>query len=213
MCIIEIQILNETGSKSGYEEIRVVIDASDLKEKGFTSLVSDDTGGKNNWVIHPGAGPDSVQYGFNNGSGMCINVSVSNDTQTCTGSGALNEEASGSEHFQYKEDLAFMGRIQALIERNLDDHQFGISQLCRDMGISRAEIYRKFKSLNDRTPHDYLRSYRLIRAKELLLQTGFNVSEVAYRTGFVNVSHFSRIFSEEFGKHPSEYKKNNLLFA
>jgi YesN/AraC family two-component response regulator len=104
-------------------------------------------------------------------------------------------------------DDQFMQKILCLIDANIDDDQFGISEVCDALGISRAQIYRKFKSLTDKTPHDYLRSYRLQRAKELLLKTKLNVYEVAYRTGFKNISHFSRIFAEEFGKHPSEFSR------
>ncbi|MBN1132175.1 MAG: helix-turn-helix transcriptional regulator [Bacteroidales bacterium] len=106
----------------------------------------------------------------------------------------------------------FIQKVHALLDRNIEDHQFGIPQLCTAMGISRAQMYRKFKALTGRTLHDYLRSYRLKRAKELLLTTDLNVSEAAYTTGFTNVSHFSRIFTEEFGKHPRDYRKITYSF-
>jgi len=102
-------------------------------------------------------------------------------------------------------DNPLMQMILSHLDANIDDDQFGISELCVSLGISRAQIYRKFKSLTDTKLHDYMRSYRLKKAKELLLSTELNVSEVAYRTGFKNVSHFSRIFSAEFGKSPSEF--------
>jgi transcriptional regulator GlxA family with amidase domain len=99
----------------------------------------------------------------------------------------------------------FMQKIIHLMDSNLDNDQYDIVDLCHSLGMSRAQIYRKFKSIIDRTPHDYMRSYRLQKAKQLLLTTKLNVSEVAYRTGFKNVSHFSRIFSKMFGKNPSEF--------
>lgn len=98
-------------------------------------------------------------------------------------------------------------KIHALLDIHLDDPGFGIEQLCRAIGMSRAQIYRKFSALNERTLHDYLRYYRLRKAQELLLTTNMNVSEVAYGTGFINLSHFSRIFTEEFGQHPKDYRK------
>jgi transcriptional regulator GlxA family with amidase domain len=104
-------------------------------------------------------------------------------------------------------DGQFMQKVFCLMDTNIDDDQFGIAELCEALGMSRAQIYRKFKLLTDRTPHDYLRSYRLQRAKELLLTTKLKVSEVAYRTGFKNVSHFSRIFAEEFGKNPGKLSR------
>ncbi len=104
-------------------------------------------------------------------------------------------------------DDQFMQKILSLIDVNIDDDRFGIAEVCDALGISRAQIYRKFKSLTDRTPHGYLRTYRLQRAKELLLSTKLKVFEVAYRTGFKNVSHFCRIFTEEFGKSPGEFSR------
>jgi AraC-like DNA-binding protein len=99
----------------------------------------------------------------------------------------------------------FMQNIICLMDKNIDNDQFCVADLCNAIGMSRAQIYRKFKSLTNRTLHDYLRSYRLERAKELFLTTNHNVSEIAYMTGFKNVSHFSRIFTEVFGKSPREF--------
>lgn len=104
-------------------------------------------------------------------------------------------------------DDQFIQKILSLVDANIDDDRFGIAEVCDSLGISRAQIYRKFKSFTDRTPHDYLRTYRLQRAKELLLTTKLKVFEVAYRTGFKNVSHFCRIFTEEFGNSPGEFRK------
>lgn len=106
-----------------------------------------------------------------------------------------------------RSDDWYMEKIRSLIDAKIDDDQFGIVELCDALCMSRAQVYRRFKSLSGRTPHDYLRSYRLQKAKELLLTTTFNVSEVAYRTGFKNVSHFSRVFTIEFGKGPSKFSK------
>jgi len=104
-------------------------------------------------------------------------------------------------------DCQFMQKILSLVDANIDDDRFGIAEVCDELGISRAQIYRKFKSFTDRTPHGYLRTYRLQRAKDLLLSTKLKVFEVAYRTGFKNVSHFCRIFTEEFGNSPGEFRR------
>ena len=93
------------------------------------------------------------------------------------------------------------------MEANLGDDEFGISQLCSEMAVSHAQLYRKFKSLSNKTIADYLKSLRLRKARELLLTTSLNVSEVTYIAGFKNISHFSREFTHEFGKSPSEFRK------
>lgn len=98
----------------------------------------------------------------------------------------------------------FIQKVRQIMEANLDDDQFGIIQLCRSLGMSRAQLYRKFKSLTDTTVNDYLRKFRLHKARELLLTTDHNVTEVAYDVGFKNLSHFSKVFTEEFGKNPRD---------
>jgi len=75
------------------------------------------------------------------------------------------------------------------------------------MAVSHAQLYRKFKSLSNRTIGEYFKSIRLHKARELLLSTDMNVSEVTYIVGFKNISHFSREFTHEFGKPPSELRK------
>lgn len=111
-----------------------------------------------------------------------------------------------TDKFLKKED-DFILRIRQILESNLGDEEFGIDRLCNEMAVSHAQLYRKFKSLSNRTIGDYFKSLRLQKAKELLISTDLNVSEVTYIVGFKNISHFSREFTHEFGKSPSEYRK------
>ena len=102
---------------------------------------------------------------------------------------------------------AFMLKIRGIMEAHLDNDQFGIHELCKEIGMSRAQLYRKFKSLTDKTVNEYLMNFRLFKAKEMLSNTDLNVSEVAYEVGFKNLSHFSRAFTEAFGLNPSSVRK------
>lgn len=102
-----------------------------------------------------------------------------------------------------KEDV-FMKKVRTILELHFSEEEFGIPELCNSIGMSRAQLYRKFSALTNITVHHFIRKLRLIKAKELLLNTNLNVSEVAYDTGFKNPSHFSRVYSEEFGIAPSK---------
>jgi YesN/AraC family two-component response regulator len=106
-----------------------------------------------------------------------------------------------------KED-AFMMKVRQVMEANLQDDEFGISQLCRELSVSHAQLYKKIKSLSNMTISDYFKSLRLRKARDLLLSTDLNVTEVTFAAGFKNLSHFSREFTREFGKSPSEFRKN-----
>ena len=102
---------------------------------------------------------------------------------------------------------AFMLNIRSIMQAHLDNDQFGIHELCGEIGMSRAQLYRKFKTLTDKTVNEYLMDFRLFKAKEMLMNSDLNVSEVAYDVGFKNLSHFSRAFREAFGRNPSSIKK------
>jgi len=125
----------------------------------------------------------------------------------------LQERYASASHLQLTEDNdfhledAFMKRIHDTLIANISDESYHIDRLCKEMAMSRTQLYRKFRSLTDKTIADYLRSLRLYRAKELLTQTELTVSEAAYKTGFKNVSHFSRVFTQEFGINPREIRK------
>ena len=100
----------------------------------------------------------------------------------------------------------FINKVRQILEDNLADEDFGINQLCDNLAMSRSQLYRKFSSLTDLTVHQFIMTLKLQKAKDLLVTTDLNVSEVALDTGFKNISHFSRVFTQEFGKNPSKFK-------
>jgi CheY-like chemotaxis protein len=102
---------------------------------------------------------------------------------------------------------AFMSKIHDIVDHNLSDETFDIQKLCRELAMSRTQLYRKFKSLSDKTINQYIRSIRLYKARELLSGSNVKVSEAAYMTGFKNLSHFSRAFTEEFGINARDIEK------
>ncbi len=103
-------------------------------------------------------------------------------------------------------EAVFMQKVRQTLELHIFEEEFGIAELCRSLAMSRSQLYRKFAALTNTTVHLFIRKLRLLKAKELLLHTELNVSEVAYDTGFKNPSHFSRVYSEEFGISPSKVK-------
>jgi signal transduction histidine kinase/AraC-like DNA-binding protein len=111
-----------------------------------------------------------------------------------------------SDKFLKRED-DFMIKIRQVLEANLIDDKFGIAHLCNELAVSRAQLYRKFKSLSNKTVAEYFKSLRLQKARELLFTTDLNVSEVTYLVGFKNSSYFSREFTHEFGKSPRKLRK------
>lgn len=109
---------------------------------------------------------------------------------------------------EYRQEIKFMGKLNTLLETNMDDEDFGVTEICLAFNMSRPQLYRKFKALTNKSIGKYLRSYRLQKAKQFLENKELNVTEAAFATGFKNLSHFSAIFHEEFGIPPSEVTKD-----
>ena len=124
----------------------------------------------------------------------------------------LHERYASPENFPplaengYKIEDAFMSKVKQILEANLDDDEFGISQICRELAVSHTQLYRKFKSVSNKTIAEYFKSLRLNKAKTLLSATSMNVTEVAFAAGFKNLSYFSREFTHQFGKSPKEFR-------
>ncbi len=110
------------------------------------------------------------------------------------------------EEREYHFEDSFMQRVHNTMSAHLND-EFDIKWLCQEVAMSRTQLYRKFKSLTERTVSEYFRSFRLHKAKELLMSSDIRVAEAAYRTGFRNISHFSRVFTKEFGINPCKVNK------
>ncbi len=103
-------------------------------------------------------------------------------------------------------DEKLLRKILASIENNISNSDFNIDTLNKEVGISRAQLFRKIKSLtNNQTVSDFIITYRLQRAAQLFSRGHSNVSEVAYNVGFKNTSHFTTRFKKQFGKSPKEF--------
>jgi Transcriptional regulator containing an amidase domain and an AraC-type DNA-binding HTH domain len=105
-------------------------------------------------------------------------------------------------------EAAFMQRINAQIKARLEDENFSTDSLCKAMSMSRTQLFRRMKSLIRQAPAHYIRDLRLKRAKELLETDDLTVSEVAFRTGFQNLSHFTNIFHKQYGILPSAFLRS-----
>ena len=99
---------------------------------------------------------------------------------------------------------AFIQKLKKVIGENYSDENFSLPQLCQKIQMSRSQLFRKMKALVGISPSDFIRKYRLEKAKELLESSQINVSEVAWKVGFKDLSHFSKAFHKEFGHSPSK---------
>lgn len=108
------------------------------------------------------------------------------------------------EKFLSASDGKFIQRALDYVEQNIDNSDYSVEQLSKDLGMERTGLYRKLGAMIGKTPTSFIRSIRLKRAARLL-EEGYTVSEAADRVGFGTSSYLSRCFQEEFGMKPSQY--------
>jgi signal transduction histidine kinase/DNA-binding response OmpR family regulator len=99
----------------------------------------------------------------------------------------------------------FLNKIVNILEAHYENSAFGVEEFTLEVGLSRMQLHRKLKSLIDKSPGEFIRQFRLDRAKQLLRVKGMSVSEVSYQTGFNNLSNFTKVFKEYTGVTPSEF--------
>ena len=109
-----------------------------------------------------------------------------------------------SESYLEDRDKQFLKQLQAIIQKNLSDSEFGVENMGQQIGLSRVQLYRKVKAMTGSSVVDLLRKARLAKARRLLETRSMSVSEVAYEVGFSAPSYFTKCFKEEYGMLPGD---------
>jgi len=110
-----------------------------------------------------------------------------------------------------KLDKKFITEFNALIENNIGNENFSVEEICKHMGLSRMQLYRKVKALLNCNANEYVLNKRLQKAKYLLQEDEFTISEVAYKVGFSSLAYFSTVFKSKFSVTPTEFKEKNII--
>lgn len=93
----------------------------------------------------------------------------------------------------------FLKQLFDITEKNLSDDTFNVEKLCREIGISRTQLYRKVMAVTGRSPVSFIRDLRLNKAFSLIKENKYNLSEIALEIGYNSPSYFSKCFREKYG--------------
>jgi len=104
----------------------------------------------------------------------------------------------------------WMKRILLYIDEHLEQN-VGLASLSAKASISPAHFSRVFKQLTGMNITEYITTKRIIRAKQLLLETDNNISLIAESCGFESLPHFHRMFKRITRMTPAAYKKVSIL--
>jgi len=101
-----------------------------------------------------------------------------------------------------------VGRALRLIEGGvLDDADVG--ELARRLGIGARHLTRLFQRHVGASPVQTAKTLRLHRAKRLLDDTDFPMTEIAYRAGFKSLRRFNAAFIDLYKRPPSDFRRRN----
>lgn len=92
-------------------------------------------------------------------------------------------------------DQKFLDTVNSIIEKNLDNIDFDMNMMARELGLSRSSLYAKFKALTGMTPNDFVLSCKLKRAATMLTaQPDLQIADISDRLGFGSPTLFHPLF-------------------
>ena len=110
--------------------------------------------------------------------------------------------------FANKMDRKFVSAFTAVVENNIANESFTIDDICKEMGVSRVQLYRKAKTLLGYRINDYILTIRLQKAKFLLSTDDSPISEIAAKVGFSSQAYFATVFRSRFSMTPTDYRES-----
>ena len=96
-------------------------------------------------------------------------------------------------------------RAKEYIAANLSQ-QISLQDIADACGLSLAHFSRAFKTSVGMTPHNWLQTCRIAKAKHLLLSARLDLADIALECGFADQGHFTRIFSRLNGAAPGAWR-------
>ena len=101
-------------------------------------------------------------------------------------------------------------RMQEYIRKHyMEDIQ--VEQLAAKLYLSPGYLSMVFKKEAGENIKQYIRNVRMEKAEELLVSTQMSVREVGERTGFKNMSYFSKCFRQQYGESPESYRRKKQI--
>lgn len=105
---------------------------------------------------------------------------------------------------EQSQEERFYNNLQSIIEKRLNDSTLTMDSLSKELGMSRAQLFRRVREQLGITPLDLIRQIRLQKGQHMLQKTDLSISQIAYSVGFSSPSYFSKCYREYFGVTPAE---------
>ena len=116
------------------------------------------------------------------------------------------------EHFRTlnPSEEQFLSNLMNYIETIWNNPDFSIAKFNKPLKYSSSQVYRKMISLTGKSPHVFIKDFRLNKSLNLIYKQKGSISEIAQQTGFKNASYFSKCFKSKFGITPTTYLQQHV---
>ena len=103
----------------------------------------------------------------------------------------------------------FIEKLTKIIEEHIEEETFNVEILCKEIAMSRAQLHRKIRAITNQSTSEFIRTFRLQRAADLIKQNAGNMAEIAYKVGFNSQAYFTKSFQELYKCTPKEFSRRN----
>jgi DNA-binding response OmpR family regulator len=107
-----------------------------------------------------------------------------------------------------KTEHAFVKKVREIVEANFTNYEFSVEQLCKQVFMSHSQLHRKLEALTGCSPNRFIRIIRLNKSKELLANHSLSIAGIALDCGYNDPGYFARVFKQEYGITPQEWRSN-----
>ncbi|HEX8425657.1 hybrid sensor histidine kinase/response regulator transcription factor [Hymenobacter sp.] len=106
-------------------------------------------------------------------------------------------------------DKLFLENVLRIVEAHLEESEFTVPLLVREVGMSQSVFYRRLKSITGQSVVEFIRDVRMKRAAQLLADTHLRIAEVSAQVGIDDSKNFRKMFQKAYSMPPSEYAKQH----
>jgi len=104
----------------------------------------------------------------------------------------------------------FIEKATGIIENNISNTAFSVSDFSKEMAVSRTLLYTKFNAITGFTPNDFIKIVRMKKAISYFKEKKYSINEVALMVGFDEPAYFSTCFKKIYGKSPRKFIEEDL---
>lgn len=117
---------------------------------------------------------------------------------------SYSKSAAEDKEYTKAKSKPFMEKVIHILEQNYKNSEFGVTELCEAMNMSRPLLSKRLNEEAGLPTTQFIRNYRLNIAHQLLQESGGrNITEIAYSVGFNDPKYFTRCFTKLYGMSPS----------